>query len=34
MRGRELDFEGDAATRIHLDGEPWGRLPLRIAVEP
>ena len=33
-RGSELSFDGDAATRIHLDGEPWGRLPLRITVEP
>ncbi|HEX7225420.1 MAG TPA: YegS/Rv2252/BmrU family lipid kinase [Candidatus Limnocylindria bacterium] len=32
--GRELTFDGEAATRIHLDGEPWGRLPLRITVEP
>lgn len=25
-----LAIEGDAATRIHLDGEPFGTLPLRV----
>ena len=32
--GRSLVVEGDAETRIHLDGEPWGRLPLSVMVEP
>ncbi len=31
-RGREVTIEGGTSTRIHLDGEPFGRLPLTVAV--
>jgi diacylglycerol kinase (ATP) len=30
--GAELQIEGDAGTRIHLDGEPFGALPLEITL--
>lgn len=30
--GREIVVEGDAATRVHLDGEPFGSLPLRFSI--
>lgn len=33
-RGRRLLLEGDAATRVHLDGEPFGTLPLSVEVAP
>ncbi|MEK6191603.1 MAG: diacylglycerol kinase family protein [Chloroflexota bacterium] len=29
-RSRWLLIEGDEPTRVHLDGEPWGTLPLRV----
>lgn len=29
-RARCIDIQGDADTRIHLDGEPFGTLPVRI----
>lgn len=32
-RFRSLAIEGDAAP-VHLDGEPWGRLPLHVEVLP
>ena len=32
-RVRELRIEGDAQTRVHLDGEPFGMLPVDIAVQ-
>jgi diacylglycerol kinase (ATP) len=31
-RGRTIEVDGDGATRVHLDGEPFGRLPLRVSV--
>ncbi|HUH17360.1 MAG TPA: diacylglycerol kinase family protein [Methylomirabilota bacterium] len=34
LSGRQIEVEGDEETRIHLDGEPWGGLPMRIRVEP
>jgi diacylglycerol kinase (ATP) len=33
IRIRELRVEGEAGTRVHLDGEPFGRLPVDIAVQ-
>jgi diacylglycerol kinase (ATP) len=35
-RGRTIEVDGDGAgdTRIHLDGEPFGSLPLRASVVP
>ena len=32
-RVREVRIEGDAATRVHLDGEPFGMLPVEIGVQ-
>jgi diacylglycerol kinase (ATP) len=32
--GSQLSIEGDAATRVHLDGEPFGGLPLRVTLTP
>jgi diacylglycerol kinase (ATP) len=29
-RGRLIEVTGDAATLVHLDGEPFGHLPLRV----
>lgn len=34
LRGRSIDVDGDGATRVHLDGEPFGSLPLRVSVVP
>jgi diacylglycerol kinase (ATP) len=31
---RSLRIEGDAVTRVHLDGEPFGGLPLEVSVLP
>ncbi len=31
-RGRDVQITGDAETRIHLDGEPFGHLPLRVSM--
>jgi diacylglycerol kinase (ATP) len=33
-RARQVRIESDAATRTHLDGEPFGSLPLRVTVHP
>lgn len=33
-RGRTIEIDGDADTRIHLDGEPFGSLPLRVSIAP
>jgi diacylglycerol kinase (ATP) len=33
-RARQVRIESDAATRTHLDGEPFGDLPLRVTVHP
>jgi diacylglycerol kinase (ATP) len=32
VRVRELSIEGQAGTRVHLDGEPFGELPGQISV--
>jgi diacylglycerol kinase (ATP) len=32
MRGRSIEVDGDGATRVHLDGEPFGSLPLRVSI--
>ena len=32
VRVRELAIEGQAGTRVHLDGEPFGELPGQISV--
>jgi diacylglycerol kinase (ATP) len=34
VRVRELRIEGQAGTRVHLDGEPFGELPVDITVMP
>jgi diacylglycerol kinase (ATP) len=31
---RTIQLDGDGAARIHLDGEPFGGLPLRVRIEP
>ncbi len=33
-RARSLAIEGDPATCIHLDGEPFGKLPLSVDLHP
>lgn len=33
-RSRQILIEGDEPTRVHLDGEPWGTLPLRVEALP
>jgi diacylglycerol kinase (ATP) len=32
--GRTVEVDGDGETRIHLDGEPFGSVPLRVALVP
>ena len=32
--GRVVEVDGEATTRIHLDGEPFGTLPLRVSIVP
>ncbi len=32
--GSLIEVEGDSGTRVHLDGEPFGGLPLRVALSP
>jgi len=34
VRAASVRFEGDDDTLVHLDGEPFGNLPLTISVEP
>jgi len=31
---RTIEIDGVAGTRIHLDGEPFGALPLRVSISP
>jgi diacylglycerol kinase (ATP) len=33
-RARSVEVDGDGRTRAHLDGEPFGSLPLRVEVRP
>ena len=33
-RSRWIMIEGDEPTRVHLDGEPWGTLPIRVEALP
>lgn len=33
-RVRSIRVEGEPGTRVHLDGEPFGRLPVEIGAEP
>lgn len=33
-RSRSILIEGDEPTRVHLDGEPWGTLPIRVESFP
>jgi diacylglycerol kinase (ATP) len=33
-RVRELTIEGGASTLVHLDGEPFGELPVEVSVSP
>ena len=32
VRARSLRIEGEPQTRIHLDGEPFGELPLEVSL--
>jgi diacylglycerol kinase family enzyme len=34
LRGRTVAVDGDRATLVHLDGEPFGHLPLRVVLHP
>jgi len=34
LRGRSVSIDGDRATLVHLDGEPFGHLPLRVDLHP
>jgi diacylglycerol kinase (ATP) len=34
VRVRELAIEGEAGTRVHLDGEPFGEVPASVSVVP
>jgi diacylglycerol kinase (ATP) len=34
MRAASIQFDGDHATLVHLDGEPFGNLPLTVRVLP
>jgi diacylglycerol kinase (ATP) len=34
VRARSVVIEGDPETRVHLDGEPFGQVPLRIDLIP
>jgi diacylglycerol kinase (ATP) len=30
--GRSIEVEGEGDTRVHLDGEPFGSLPLEVSL--
>ena len=32
--GRSVEVDGEATTRVHLDGEPFGTLPLHVSLAP
>lgn len=34
VRARTVRIEGDATTRVHLDGEPFGKVPVEITLLP
>jgi diacylglycerol kinase (ATP) len=34
VRARSVEIEGDRETCVHLDGEPFGQVPLRIDLIP
>ncbi|HUF07218.1 MAG TPA: diacylglycerol kinase family protein [Candidatus Binatia bacterium] len=34
LAGRTIEIDGDGGTRAHLDGEPFGTLPLDVRIEP
>jgi diacylglycerol kinase (ATP) len=34
LRVRSVHFEGDPDARVHLDGEPFGSIPLTVSVLP
>jgi diacylglycerol kinase (ATP) len=34
LRARSVGLEGERGTLVHLDGEPFGALPLRIEIDP
>lgn len=34
VRARRLRIEGDGATRVHLDGEPFGNVPVDVTLLP
>ena len=33
-RARQVEIEGDGVTQAHLDGEPFGSIPLRVEIRP
>jgi YegS/Rv2252/BmrU family lipid kinase len=34
VRARRLRIEGNGATRVHLDGEPFGNVPIEVTILP
>jgi diacylglycerol kinase family enzyme len=34
MRARSVRIDGDAGTLVHLDGEPFGGLPVTVHLQP
>ena len=34
VRARSISFDGEAGTLVHLDGEPFGSLPVTIEAQP
>ena len=34
LTGRAVEVDGEQETRVHLDGEPFGGLPLRVSLVP
>jgi diacylglycerol kinase family enzyme len=34
VRAARIRFDGDADTPVHLDGEPFGYIPLTVTVVP
>ena len=33
-RARHAEISGEGTTHVHLDGEPFGTLPLRVEIRP
>ena len=34
VHARSVRIEGDAVTRVHLDGEPFGNVPVEVSLRP